>query len=107
MFNYGELQSGRDRRINCSDTVRQYKALWLRLSALTEEFGRALGISYGCNVILFFVQQVLAIYGLLSEMNHGLDIINGCFLFCALIFSYAIFVICDVAQKASEQVSQF
>jgi hypothetical protein len=89
---------------HCAERVRRYKSLWLRLGLLTQEFGTALGYSYACSLLVFFVQQVLAVYGLLSEMGRGFDVVNSTFAVSAVMFTYAIFVICDAGQLATEQV---
>lgn len=51
------------------------------------------------------MQDVLAVYGLTSNMERGFDGVNSTFAVSALIFTYAIFVICDGGQLATEQVA--
>jgi hypothetical protein len=84
--------------------IRRFKSLWLQLSELTQELGSAQGCSYICSLLMFFVQEVLAVYGFLSEMESGFDVVNSTFAVIAIIFSYGIFVICDGGQLATEQV---
>lgn len=96
------------RAYRCADRVRRFKGLWLQLGDLTRELGTALGCSYACTLLVFFVQQVLAVYGLLSEMGRGFDVVNSSFAVSAVMFTYAIFVICDAGEAATERVgSQF
>ncbi|XP_021920294.1 gustatory and odorant receptor 24-like isoform X2 [Zootermopsis nevadensis] len=96
----------RVRMYHCADHVRRFKSLWVKLSLLTQEFGTSLGYSYACNLLVFFVQQVLAVYGILSEMGRGFDVVNSTFAVSAIMFTYAIFVICDAGQLATEQVGE-
>jgi hypothetical protein len=93
------------RTCHCAERVRQFKSLWLQLSDLTQEYGNALGFSRACDLLVFFVQEVLAVYGLTSNMERGFDGVNSTFAVSAVMFTYAIFVICDGGQLATEQVS--
>ena len=72
---------------------------------MTQEYGNALGFSRACDLLVFFVQEVLAVYGLTSNMERGFDGVNSTFAVSAVMFTYAIFVICDGGQLATEQVS--
>ena len=88
------------------DTVRHFKSLWLQLSDLTREFGNAMGFSRACYLLMFFVQDVLAVYGLTSNMERGFDSVNSTFAISAVVFTYGIFVICDGGHSATEQVAR-
>jgi len=89
---------------HCPDTVRQFKSLWLQLNDMTHMFGNALGFSCACYLLVFFVQEVLAVYGLTSNMGRGFDSVNSTFAVSALMYTYAIFVVCDGGQLATDQV---
>jgi hypothetical protein len=75
--------------------------LWLQLNDLTQNFG----FSRTCNLLVFFVQDALALYGLISNMECGFDSVNSTFVVSAVMFTYAIFVICDGGQLATDQVA--
>jgi hypothetical protein len=79
--------------------------LWLQLSDLTREFGDAMGLSRACSLLVFFVQDVLAVYGLTSNMERGFDSVNITFAISAVLFTYGIFDICDRGHLATEQVA--
>ena len=55
-------------------------------------------------MIGFFVEQVLAVYGLLANLREGFAINNVAFVSSAVIFSSLIMVICNTAQCATEEV---
>jgi hypothetical protein len=55
-------------------------------------------------VIGFFVEQVLAVYGLLANLREGFAIHNVAFVSSAVIFFSFIMVICNTAQRATEEV---
>lgn len=55
-------------------------------------------------MIGYFVEQVLAVYGLLSNLHEGFAINNAVFVTGAAIFSWLIFVTCNTAQRATEEV---
>jgi hypothetical protein len=104
-FSLGFLQCVQTRMYHCPDTVRHFKSLWLQLSDLTQEFGNALGFGRACDLVVFFVQEVLAVYGLTSNMEHGFDSVNSIFAVNVVISTYAIFVICDRGQLVTDQVA--
>jgi hypothetical protein len=90
---------------HCPDAVRQFKSLWLLLNDLTQEFGNALGFSCTCYLLFFFVLEVLAVYGLTSNMERGFDSVNSTFAVSAVVVTNARFVICDSGQLATDQVA--
>jgi hypothetical protein len=53
------------------------------------------------------VEQVLAVYGLLANLKEGFTINNVVFVSSAVIFSSLIFVTCNTAQSATEEVGIF
>ena len=55
-------------------------------------------------MIAFFVEQVLAVYGLLANLREGFALNNVVFVSSAVIFSSFIMVICNTAQCATEEV---
>jgi len=55
-------------------------------------------------VIGYFVEMVLAVYGLLANLREGFAINNVVFVSSAVIFSSFIMVICNTAQCATEEV---
>jgi hypothetical protein len=55
-------------------------------------------------VIGCFVEQVLAVYGLLANLREGFTVNNVVFVTGAVLFSSFIFVTCNTAQCATEQV---
>jgi hypothetical protein len=56
------------------------------------------------QVIGYFLQQVLAVYGLLSNFQEGFVMNNILFVSSAMIFTWLIFVTCNTAQRATEEV---
>jgi hypothetical protein len=104
-FSLGCLQCVQTRMHHCPDTVRHFKSLWLQLSDLTQEIGNALGVTRICDLLVFFVQDVLVVYGLTSNMEHGFNSVNSIFAVSAVIFTHAIFVICDGGQLMTDQVA--
>jgi hypothetical protein len=59
---------------------------------------------FGTQVIGCFVEQVLAVYGLLANLREGFAVNNVAFVSAAVIFSCIIMVICNTAQCATEEV---
>lgn len=59
---------------------------------------------FGMQVIGFFVELVLAVYGFLSNLRECFAINNVVFVSSAVIFSSFIMVICNTAQCATEEV---
>jgi len=86
------------------DTVRLFKSLRPQLNDLTQEFGNGLGFSRACGLLVFFVQDVLAVYELTSNMERGFDSVNSAFAVSAVMSTYAIFVLCDGGQLVTDQV---
>jgi hypothetical protein len=56
------------------------------------------------QVIGYFLEQVLAVYGLLSNLQEGFVMNNILFVSSAMIFTWLIFVTCNIAQRATEEV---
>jgi hypothetical protein len=55
-------------------------------------------------VIGYFVEQVLAVYALLSNLQEGFVKNNAVFVSIAMIFSWLVFITCNTAQRATEEV---
>ena len=85
--------------------MHEFKTLWMSLSYITQEFGDALGYSYICHLLVYFVQQVLAVYGFLSAMD-GFSTTKMGFVVSVVMFTYAIFMICSCAHRATDQASR-
>ncbi|KAJ9590819.1 hypothetical protein L9F63_016150, partial [Diploptera punctata] len=97
-------QNVRELGYNCGEKVREFKMLWLRLAELTQEFGNSLGYSYICHIVVYFVQQVLAVYGFLAEMDKGFTTTRFGFIVSIIMFTYAIFIICSCAHRTTQKV---
>jgi hypothetical protein len=66
----------------CADTrviTLLTQSLWLQLNDLTQQFGNALVFSLACYLIVFFLYDLLAVHGLTSDMERGLDSVNSTF----------------------------
>ncbi|GFG31244.1 hypothetical protein Cfor_06772, partial [Coptotermes formosanus] len=88
----------------CGERIAEYRMLWLKLSKLTQDKGSSMGFTCGIEVICSFVEQVLAVYGLLANLQEGFTINNVVFVLSAVIFSSFIFVSCNIAQYVTEEV---
>jgi hypothetical protein len=58
-------------------------------------------------VLGYFIEQVLAVYGLLANLDEGFSKHNVVFVADAIIFSSLIFVTCNTAQRATDEVRHF
>jgi hypothetical protein len=58
------------------------------------------------QVMTYFMEQVLAVYGLLSNLDEGFAINNIVFIFGTILFSVLIFSTCDIAQRVTEEVGK-
>jgi hypothetical protein len=58
-------------------------------------------------VVGYFFEQVLAAYSLLSGLQEGFSKFNVVFAASFLTFSWLIFITCDTAQRATDEVRRF
>jgi hypothetical protein len=61
----------------------------------------------GKQVLGYFFEQVLAVYGLLAKLEEGFNRNNIVFMSDAIIFSWLIFITCNTAQRATDEVRHF
>jgi hypothetical protein len=55
-------------------------------------------------VLGYFLEQVLAVYSLLSNLQDGFSKFNIVFTSSFMTFSFLIFITCDTAQRATDEV---
>lgn len=84
----------------------EYRHLWVDLSHMMQQLGRAYSNMYGIYCLIIFFTTIIAMYGCLSEViDHGatfkeVGLITIC-IYCMTL----LFIICNQAHHASKKVS--
>jgi membrane-bound acyltransferase YfiQ involved in biofilm formation len=58
-------------------------------------------------VIGYFIEQILSAYGLLANLEEGLNKSNIVLVADTIMFSWLVFVTCNTAQRATDEVRNF
>lgn len=90
---------------NPAEKLTEYRHLWIDLSHLMQQLGRAYSNMYGIYCVIIFFTTIIATYGALSEIldrgltykEVGLFVVVG---YCMTL----LFIICNEAHIASEKV---
>jgi hypothetical protein len=84
--------------------VAVYGELWCHLSKQTQDLGNAMGYTYGGQVVLYFIFQLLGTFGFIFQMHQAETLTTVGYLFTALLFSWLIYVFCNAADRATKFV---
>ena len=79
--------------------------LWLHLCRLTQDLGHCSGFTYGFLNLILFILQTISGYAFLSEVSGGVSISSLAFGISNVLFGVIVFIQCNVAQHAINQVS--
>ena len=81
--------------------IASYRTLWLHLSKLTQDLGKATGLTYGGQILILFASSVLVTYGFMIELEERFEYT----LFCSgLMLLVNIFLQCNSAHDAANEV---
>jgi glycerol-3-phosphate acyltransferase PlsY len=88
-----------------ADAMAQYKYLWLRLSALTQDLGHCMGRTYGTFTLFSFGLLVGTCFGFLVSVTRAYTMSTHAFL-CGIFFFFTILYSQGAsAQMATDKVS--
>lgn len=89
----------------CTDKIVQFRFLWLRLSKMTQNIGRSMGLTYATSTLFCFGVLVISSYGFLVSVRTGFTTLTQS-LACGILSTLAtLYMQCATAQWASEEVS--
>ncbi|XP_062546368.1 gustatory and odorant receptor 22 [Armigeres subalbatus] len=88
-----------------ADKLTEYRHLWLDLSHMMQQLGKAYSNMYGIYCLVIFFTTIIATYGALSEiMEHGATYKEVGLFVIVLYCMGLLFVICNEAHHASRRV---
>ncbi|XP_055298688.1 gustatory and odorant receptor 22-like [Sitodiplosis mosellana] len=88
-----------------SESLTKYRHLWVDLSHMMQQLGRAYSNMYGIYVLIIFFTTVIALYGVMSEvLDHGVTFKELGLVIIVFYCMSLLFIICNKAQDASEKV---
>jgi hypothetical protein len=85
-------------------TVAEYGQLWCHLSKQTQDLGKAMGYTYGGQVMLYFIFQLLGTFGFIFQMQQAKPLTTVGYLSTSLLFSWLIHVFCNAADRSTKFV---
>lgn len=87
--------------------ITKYRHLWVDLSHMMQQLGRAYSNMYGIYCLIIFFTTIIATYGALSEiLDHGATYKElGLFIIVTYCMSL-LFIICNKAHLASQRVGK-
>lgn len=85
--------------------ITEYRHLWVDLSHLMQQLGKAYSNMYGIYCLVIFFTTIIATYGALSEiLDHGATYKEGGLFIIVFYFMGLLFIICNEAYHASRKV---
>lgn len=86
--------------------LTKYRHLWVDLSHMMQQLGRAYSNMYGLYCLIIFFTTIIAVYGVLSEiLDHGVSFKEAGLLIIVVYCMTLLFIICNKAHYASKKVS--
>lgn len=84
----------------------EYRHLWVDLSHMMQQLGRAYSNMYGIYCLIIFFTTIIAMYGCLSEViDHGATFKEVGLITIVIYCMSLLFIICNQAHHASRKVS--
>ncbi|XP_055298678.1 gustatory and odorant receptor 22-like [Sitodiplosis mosellana] len=88
-----------------SQNLIRYRHLWVDLSHMMQQLGRAYSNMYGIYCLIVFFTTIIALYGVMSEvLDHGANFKELGFFIIVVYCMTLLFIICNKAHGASEKV---
>ncbi len=85
--------------------LTEYRHLWVDLSHMMQQLGRAYSNMYGLYCLVIFFTTIIATFGALSEiLDHGATFKEFGLFFIVFYCMTLLFIICNEAHHASEKV---
>lgn len=89
-----------------SQQLTKYRHLWVDLSHMMQQLGRAYSNMYGIYCLIIFFTTIIALYGGLSEiLDHGATFKELGLVIIVVYCMTLLFIICNKAHVASQKVS--
>lgn len=87
--------------------LTRYRHLWVDLSHMMQQLGRAYSNMYGIYCLIIFFTTIIAVYGVLSEiLDHGVSFKEAGLLIIVVYCMTLLFIICNKAHNASKKVCE-
>lgn len=91
-----------------SQQLTKYRHLWVDLSHMMQQLGRAYSNMYGIYCLIIFFTTIIALYGGLSEiLDHGATYKELGLVIIVVYCMTLLFIICNKADDASKKVCRF
>lgn len=88
-----------------SQQLTKYRHLWVDLSHMMQQLGRAYSNMYGIYCLVIFFTTIIALYGGMSEViDHGVTFKELGLVIIVVYCITLLFIICNMAQYASQSV---
>lgn len=85
--------------------LTEYRHLWVDLSHMMQQLGRAYSNMYGIYCLIIFFITIIATYGVLSEiLDHGATFKEIGLISIVIYCMSLLFIICNMAHHASQKV---
>lgn len=90
---------------NPAEILTKYRHLWVDLSHMMQQLGKAYSNMYGIYCLVIFFTTIIATYGTLTEIiDHGATFKELGLFLIAVYFMTLLFIICNEAHHASRRV---